>query len=334
MKNINIYNRFKKESNKELTKRPLSFGERIEVRGFLFFIFLFCGFASFAQNSMVKSQVETSKIRIGEQFTYRISVNETENVILPKLELQGLEIIDSVRLDTLNNMLIQKYVLTGFDSGAFYIPQQQVFVKNQAYLTDSLLINVATVAIDTTKIKKYPIKSIKKEPYTFDDFKIYIYLLIAALLIIGFWIYWFVIRKRKLEEDEPTYIALPPYEEAMHKLSELDEKLLWQNNKVKEYYIELTEIIRGYIERELKVPALEKTTDEIIETLNDFHDADTINTTKETIKKLKALLQEADLVKFAKSKPLAPEIEEDRKDAEEVVHNLKPKPISKDEKLE
>ena len=231
-------------------------------------------------------------------------------------------------------MIIQKYIITGFDSGAFYIPQQQVFVKNQAFLTDSLLVNVATVATDTAKIKKYPIKSIKKEPYVFDDFKIYIYLLIAALIIIGFWIYYFVIRKRKIDEDEPTYKALPPYEEAIYKLNELDEKLLWQNNKVKEYYSELTDIVRGYIERELKVPALEKTSDEIIDMLKDFHDASAINTNKTTIQKLKDLLREADLVKFAKSKPLAPEIEEDRKDAEEVLHNLKPKPVIKNDELE
>jgi hypothetical protein len=283
---------------------------------------------------MVKVQIETSNIRIGEQFNLKISVNEIENVILPKLQLKGLEVIDSAKLDTLRNMLIQKYIITGFDSGSFYIPQQQVYVKNQAYLTDSLLINVATIAIDTTKIKKYPIKSIKKEPYVFDDFKIYIYLLIAALIIIGFWVYWFVIRKRKMEEETPTYIALPPYDEAIFKLNELDDKLLWQNNKIKEYYSELTDIIRGYIERQLKVPALEKTSDEILEMLENFHNADSLDTDKETIKKLRNLLREADLVKFAKSKPLAPEIEEDRKDAEHVVHNLKPKPAIKNDELE
>jgi len=289
---------------------------------------------AFTQNPMVKARIETSQIRIGEQFNLRISVNETENVILPKLELKGLEVIDSVSLDTLNHMLIQKYIITGFDSGAFYIPQQQVYVKNQAYLTDSLLVNVATVAIDTTKVKKFPIKAIKAEPYTFDDFKIYIYILLIALAIIIFWIYWFVIRKRKMKEEKPTYKALPPYEEAIYKLNELDEKLLWQNNKVKEYYSELTEIVRGYIERELKVPALEKTTDEILETLKDFNETETISAPKETINKLKELLQEADLVKFAKSKPLAIEIEEDRKDAELVIDNLKPKPIIEDDELE
>ena len=293
----------------------------------LFFLVTF----GFAQNPVVNSQVETSSIRIGEQFQFKISVNGTENVILPKMVLKGLEIIDSAKVDTINNMLIQKYILTGFDSGAFYIPQQEVFVRNQAYFTDSLLINVATVEIDTTKIKKYPIKSIKSEPYVFDDFKMYIYLLLAALAIIGFWIYYFVIRKRKVQEEKPLYKMLPPFEEAIYKLNELDSKLLWQNNHVKEYYSELTEIVRNYIEREMQVPALEKTTDEIIEMLRDFQNANTINTSKETIKKLKELLQEADLVKFAKSKPMSIEIEEDRKDAQEIISNLKPKPIKKDE---
>ena len=284
---------------------------------------------------MVKAEIDTTSIRIGEQFQLKISVDETQNVIIPKIQLKGLEIIDSTRIDTIKNSLIRRYILTGFDSGAFYIPQQQIFVKNQAFLTDSLLINIATIAIDTLKVKKFPIKSIKEEPYTFDDFRIYIYLILAILAIIGFWIYWFVIRKRKETQDAPTYRTLPPFEEAILRLNELDEKLLWQNNKIKEYYSELTEIVRGYIERELKVPALENTTDEVLAMIKDFKNVDSIETSKETIKKLKDLLQEADLVKFAKSKPLAIEIEDDRRDAEFIIGNLKPKQITeKEDELE
>jgi hypothetical protein len=215
----------------------------------IFYILLFISTVLFAQKPLVKAVIDTTNIRIGEQFNLQISVEETQNVIIPKLQLKGLEVVDSTQTDTLKNSLIRKYILTGFDSGAFYIPQQQIFVKNQAYLTDSLLVNVASVAIDTTKIKKFPIKSIKSESYTFDDFKIYLYILLAAIAIIGFWIYWFVFRKQKIEEEEPTYRTLPPYEEAIFRLHELDEKLLWQNNKVKQYYSELTEIVRGYMER-------------------------------------------------------------------------------------
>ena len=100
---------------------------------------------------------------------------------------------------------------------------------------------------------------------------------------------------------------------------------------MKKYYSELTEIVRGYIERELNVPALEITTDELIDLLNDFNNVKSIETDKETIYKLKKLLQESDLVKFAKSKPMSHQIEQDRKDAKIVIDNLKPKEVVEDE---
>ena len=251
MKKDNTYQEIQKSKKEVHPKYFRSLGKSVRELGFLF-ILLTC-FVSFSQNEMVKVTIDTTNIRIGEQFNLKIWIGETKNVILPKLQLKGLEVVDSTKIDTLKNSLIRKYILTGFDSGSFYIPRQQIFVRNQAFLTDSLLVNVATIAIDTTKIKKFAIKSIESEPYIFDDFKMYIYILLAALAIIGFWVYWFVIRKQKEEEEVATYSTLPPFEEAIFRLNELDEKQLWQNNKIKKYYSELTEIVRGYIERELLV---------------------------------------------------------------------------------
>ena len=46
----------------------------------------------FSQSNKIQVEVDTTNIRIGEQFQYKISVNETENVIIPKLNnLKGLE---------------------------------------------------------------------------------------------------------------------------------------------------------------------------------------------------------------------------------------------------
>ena len=95
----------------------------------IFYILLFISTISLAQKPMVEATVDTTNIRIGEQFQLKISVAETQNVIIPKIQLKGLEIIDSTRIDTIKNSLIRRYILTGFDSGAFYIPQQQIFVK-------------------------------------------------------------------------------------------------------------------------------------------------------------------------------------------------------------
>ncbi|MFL0101243.1 hypothetical protein [Tenacibaculum maritimum] len=301
----------------------------------IIYIFLLITSMGFSQTPIIKAKIDTTNIRIGEQFLYQISVDKTKHVILPKLEnLKGLEVVSESKTDTIKNSLIKKYILTGFDSGAFYIPQQQVFVKNQAYLTDSLLINIATIPIDTTKIKKFPIKGIKGEPYEFIDFQQYLWWLIFAIICIGGILYYFIIKKKKGAEEIVIEPSIPPYEEAIQKLHQLDQKLLWQNNKVKRYYSELTEIVRAYIERELKIPALESTTDELINVLIDFNTTKSIETTEETIQKLKKLLQEADLVKFAKSKPLAHEIEDDRKNAENIVNYLKPKPIVVEDEVE
>ena len=310
---------------KILNISPLLNLKRKLLAFFLLSLFSLVFTSLFAQEVEVK--VDTMNIRIGEQFNYQISINDTANVIVPELkDLKGLEIVENIPMDTIKANLIKRYVLTGFDSGAYYIPSQQVFVRGRSFLTDSLLINVATIAIDTTKNKMFPIKSIQGEPYTLDDFIPYlIWVLLGVIIIVGIIFYLKTRKKKEVIEDEeiPT---LPPFEEALERLHKLDEKLLWQNNQVKQYYIELTEIVRAYIEKELKIPALESTTEDLIETIRDFNDAKTINTSRESIRKLKELLREADLVKFAKSKPLSHEIEEDRKDAEFVLNELKPKP--------
>lgn len=296
----------------------------MKIRILLFFLIV----STFSFAQQVKVEADTTNIRIGEQFLYKISISDTTNVIIPKLEnLKGLEVVEDLKIDTIKNNLIKKYLLTSFDSGAYYIPSQQVFIKNRAFITDSILINVATIAVDTTKQKMFPIKAIQSEPYIFDDFKPYLIWIILGLLFIGGLIYYLKTRKKEEISEEEIISLLPPFEEAMERLHKLDEKLLWQNNQVKKYYSELTEIIRAYIEKELKIPALENTTDELIETLTDFNDAKAIEVNREVVKKLKALLSEADLVKFAKSKPMSHEIEEDRKDAESILNELKPEPI-------
>jgi hypothetical protein len=193
------------------------------------------------------------------------------------------------------------------------------------------LIDVATVAVDTTKQKMYPIKAIQNEPYTFEDFKSYLWWILGILLLIALILY-FVLRKKETQEEIEA--KTPPYELALTRLKALDEKQLWQKNKIKKYYVELTDIIRLFIERELNIPALESTTDELIETMIDFNDSSTLNIPEETIQKLQKLLQEADLVKFAKHKPLVNEIELHRNDAGKVIEELHPKIEVEDEAVE
>jgi hypothetical protein len=90
--------------------------------------------------------------------------------------------------------------------------------------------------------------------------------------------------------------AFPPHEEAINHLEELRLKKLWQNDRLKEYHSELTDIIRYYIERRFEFQAMEMVSSEIMDRLEgETQVNDQVKT------KLQATLELADLVKFAKS---------------------------------
>lgn len=287
----------------------------------LIYILFFIGLAGFSQVNPVSIETDTTTIKIGEQIQYKILVNETSNVIFPKLQLDSLgkvEVVESLQIDTLKNKLEKTYLLTSFDSGQYILPKQQVLINSKFFFTDSLLVNVAKVKVDTTKQKMFPIKSIKREPKTFDDYKHLWWWIIPILLLLAIILY-VVFRKREKKEIVKVYIA--PIQEALQRLKELDEKQLLQQNKIKAYYTELTDIVRTYIEKDISIPALESTTNELIETIIDFNESSNLGISKETIQQLKEVLQGADLVKFAKSKPLIEEIRSDRNVVEEILKN-------------
>lgn len=281
-------------------------------------------FLSFSGYGQVSSKIDTTSIRIGEQINYEIIVDETEDVRFPKFESDSLNrvgVVTSHKIDSLKNQLIKKYTLTSFDSGRYVLPGQEVFIKNKSFLTDQVIIDVATVPVDTLKQPMHHIKEIKNEPYLFSDYLNYFWGLLLLLAVIGVILY-FVLRDKPTEEE--LISRIPPFDAAKIRLKELDQKELLSQNKIKLYYVELTDIVRTFIERELNIPALESTTDELIETITDFNSSSNLNIPKETLLKLQKLLQEADLVKFAKSKPLQNEIALHRVDAEGIIDTLHP----------
>lgn len=292
------------------------------LRSFLILLCLLAGSSAFAQ---VSSRIDTTSIRIGEQIQYEIIVDEVRDVRFPKFESDSLNrigVVNSHKIDSLKNQLIKKYTLTSFDSGRYELPGQEVFVRNKRFLTDPVMIDVGTVEVDTIKQPMYSIKEIENEPYLFSDYLNYFWGLILALLVIGAILY-FVLRDKQEEED--ISIKIPPFDHAKLRLKELDEKNLISQQKIKAYYVELTDIVRTFIEREMHIPALESTTEELIETISDFNASSQLNIPKETLGKLQHLLREADLVKFAKSKPLEMEVAVHRGEAEEVIDTIHPK---------
>ena len=288
------------------------------------YILFFIGFVGFAQENPVSIASDTTAIKIGEQIQYKIAVFKAGTVIFPKLQLDSLgkvEVVESLPVDTLKDTNEKIYVLTSFDSGRYTIPKQQVLINNKTFFTDSLLVSVATVKVDTLKQQMFPIKAIKSEPKTFDDYKPLLWWALLILVLIAVALY-FIFRKKEKKEEVVVFVA--PIQEALQRLKELDEKQLLQQNKIKIYYSELTDIVRTYIEKDIYIPALESTTNELIDTINDFNESSKLGISKETIQQLKEILQSADMVKFAKSQPIVEEIKAHRTTTERILQNLKP----------
>lgn len=277
----------------------------------------------FSQQKQVATSIDKTKNKIGAEFqlTLKTSVDTTAKVAFPNPKNFGaLEVIQSYAIDTIKKdskyELVKKYGLTQFDSGKYLIPRVTILINNKPFFSDSIRVEVSSVVVDTLKQKLYDIKPIIEVTSS----KSWIWKLLLILLLlagIGAFVYWFLKIRQKKKIEEEVYKT--PIEKATSLLNSLEKKQLWQKGEVKAYYSELTDIARNYIEEAIDVPAMESTTSELIEGLRKASQKKKMALSQETLENLEKVLQQADLVKFAKSKPLEFEITEDRKKIERAI---------------
>ena len=281
------------------------------------YIALLFGFLGFAQQ--ISSSIDSTQIKIGSQFnlTIKAKVNAKDKVVFPDGKFFGaLEILESYPIDTVKNdnqyELIKKYGLTQFDSGRYVIPKLLVKINQKEFRTDSLSILVNDVKVDTTKQQMYDIKDIiatEEKPMS-EWWKLLI--LLVLIIASGFASYFIIKRLQKDKEQKEEFFA-SPIEKAIAYLQNLDKKQLVQRGDVKEYYSEMTDITRTYIEESVHIPAMESTSSELIESLKKAIKDKKMFVNREDLEKFSRVLENSDLVKFAKSQPMLFEIETDKK---------------------
>ena len=98
-------------------------------------------------------------------------------------------------------------------------------------------------------------------------------------------------------QSRPAAPPRPFHLVALEALDELERSALLERGQVKRYHVRISEIIRGYVEGQLRVPALEMTTGEVVDGLRRAALGDRITGTFGTF------LARCDLVKFAKLRP-------------------------------
>lgn len=271
----------------------------------------------------IKIAVDSTEFKIGEQINFQIQIKVDSLSQLQFSEqpnFASFEVLEDFPLDTLRSqthyLFNKKYSLIQFDSGNYWIPKQKININGVPKITDSILIRINTVLVDTLKQPLFDIKPLvpQKRGYKKLIRQISLIVFVVALLItLG--LVFFKLRK-KLEEKRRE---LPPFDRALLELKALEEVRPRLQEEYKDYYSKLTDVVRRYLEEEANVTALESTSRELLKKLELLKDSGKLDLDNETLRSLKRVLEHADLVKFALSAPEYEVATGDRNIVEDVV---------------
>jgi hypothetical protein len=213
------------------------------------------------------------------------------------------------------------FTITAYDTGDLVIPPMPFAIvdpagQSHAFYTESARVRV----VPYTTPEDLTIKDIKAPlvfPLPWRRFAPYalIPLGIAALVaaVISF------ARQRRKREEEAS-APRPAHELALEALAELEAKNLLAAGEIEQYYTRLSYILRKYLAMRFLFYALEYTTAETLEALKrkDLSHAD--------FERVRGLLAEADLVKFARFQPGIEDRGSALLRAREIVRNTMEKP--------
>ncbi|WP_235898303.1 hypothetical protein [Winogradskyella ouciana] len=202
------------------TSRTKETGYKLKVRGIVLACTLYSILCTSYLQSQVKTEVDTTKIRIGEQINYKIKVEADSSalVVFPEGQtFMPLEAVEASEIDTTkknaNFLLSRIYKLTQFDSGSYTIPRQKVIIGDKSFFTDSLRVDVNTIEVDTTKQKLYDIKPIIEVEKSGGNWWKWLLGILAAIALVAFLLWWFIWRQKPLTEEEEIALV-PPYDRA------------------------------------------------------------------------------------------------------------------------
>lgn len=265
-------------------------------------VILACGWA---QVDFI-SRVDSTSMLLGDQQNLVLRLSSPAGVPPADIHTEALDtctFLEIVHAGTWtrteeNQQVIQQKTIrfTIFDEGQYLIPPCYAVLGSDTFRSYPIPMIVAGIEPDTTGL--LPIKGIIREQARWTDYLAWILVLVTLLFGYLAWRYYKNRRAKKTFEAAPVpEIQLLPHEIALQKLQVLKQNRIWEKGEVKEFHVQLTHILREYLEGRYLVPALESTSIEIIRDLR------AKGLGQEMVQKANDLLHVADWVKFARGNP-------------------------------
>lgn len=271
-----------------------------------------------AQTSLIEvtAGVDKSVITIGDRITYSLKIERDKNLRIeqpgPAANLGMFEIKDYKIHDPVeeNGNIVEQYdyVISVFDTGKFVIPPFPVafFPSDTSHKYQIIQSEPIDITVESLlSAEDNDIKDIKPPLQIPVEYTRIILIGGGFLLLIGigaFLLYYY--RRRK--QGVPLFkreVIRPAHEIAFEALDELLGKSYLEEQKFKQFFTELSDVLRHYLENRFFITAMEETTPELLESLQELelHDED--------LSRSKEILDISDLVKFAKYEPQPQEID-------------------------
>jgi hypothetical protein len=191
----------------------------------------------------------------------------------------------------------------------WYLPTTNIYCKptnnTEPYTlqTTAIPITVNTVVVDTTKALK-PIASIIEVPKSYTQLLILIGIILAVSLLLCYLGYVYYKRQKAKPIPVAPAIVISPQQQALTQLQALQQAPLNTQQNYKDYYSQLTHIVRTFLHAQYSIPTLELTTPEIMKNINNNPN------TQANSAQWQQILNLADYVKFAKALPSSQQAQE------------------------
>ncbi len=269
-----------------------------------------------------RTSISKNKIELGEEvrLTYSIAINSDEKLIefepnkkilsgvIEKYQNKTSKALEIVK--KFSDSIIQRkstsiwrgvYRLVAWDTGTFIIKGASIKFHDSIYRFPPVELKVSLAQ----KIKNLSIYDIRESFTTIDEsFSIsrflkdsWWWMLLVLLVTVG----WIILSVRRKRKNESSVISFA--ERSIQELEKLAKKRLWEKGKLKEHFIQFSMIFRSYLSQQHQINLLDKTTKETILILKRKKISD------EHIRLIEFILNESDMVKFAKSTPNTIDIE-------------------------
>ncbi len=280
---------------------------------FLLLILWFWHLEAFSQQARLSLEPKEILIGAPARMIIEVEVPAKGFTIWPDVEEatdNNIEVLrfgapDTITRDEHMLTLRQIHSITAWRDDFIPIPPLQFsHIANDdtiVFETKAQLLQVKGIEVDMNSQYK-DIKPLFNIPYTFKELYPYVLILLAFVFIIFLLIRY--LKRPKIKEDRPAIPekpSVPAHIAAISGLETLKRKHLWQKGEVKLYHSELTDILRKYISRRFYIDAIEMTTSEVMQVLPQKLSND------QALSLLRSIFEMADLVKFARFKPLPDE---------------------------